>query len=562
MSRKLGFRVLLAAVLWAANHVSAAPPIPEPNVVVGWNVVALRAIEQGPPEPTITAWRLHVLSAAMYDAWAVYDSAAMGYRQGSRLRRPSAEQTPESKRRAVSYAAHRALVAMFPFRRQIFDARLEALGLPPSFSTNATSPEGLGNLCADAVLEFRRQDGSNAEQGFAEITSDRYPTLYRPRDAGDTLAPNHWQPLRVPNGRMLDSQRHWIHEDNRPLTYSVQRFLTPHWGAVVPFALTTPDQFRPPHPPRKGHSEPYLDALGKPTTEDQAWNDQVDELVAISEHLSDEQKVIAEYWADGPHHWTPPGHWNRLAQGIARRDRQTIDESARMFFALNGALLDASIACWETKRAYDYVRPQSAIRHKYSGRQIKAWAGPDRGVGMIDGGEWRPYQAEGLVTPPFPEYCSGHSTFSRAAREVLLGFTGTDRYYDGQTRLGGDWDLDGEEDWLGQHRVLPGKNRIERSPATTITLRWATLLEAADQAGLSRRFGGIHFQDGDLFGRKVGEKIGQQALLVARRLWEGASNRRSGARAALPHESHPAPEAAEAVTSSSTWVDARKVAAN
>jgi hypothetical protein len=495
----------------------------------------LRVIEQNPPEPTVASWRLHVLSAAMYEAWAPYDSTAQGLIYGGRWRLPAARRTDEGKAKSISYAAHRTLTSLFPFQRGPIDAYLESLGYQSSHTTNVATTEGLGNVCADGVLEFRRKDGSNADRGFIEGTSDRYPAFYQPVNSDDPgskcgvsgvqFDANRWQPLRVANGNLLDHQRRFILKDSAPRTFTVQRFLTPHWGSVVPFAMTTAEQFRPPPPPRKGSPDLYRDGLGRRLAEDEAWNIQVDEILALSAGLSDREKAIAEFWADGPKSWTPPGHWNQIAQGIAIRDRQTLDESIRMFMALNGALLDASICCWEAKRLYDYVRPQSAIRHKYSGRQVQAWIGPDQGVGVIDGADWRPYQADGFVTPPFPEYSSGHSTFSRAAREVLLAFTGSDRFFDGVTRIGWDLDGDGEEDLLGQHRILPGRNKIERSPAETVILRWATLLEAADQAGMSRRYGGIHFQDGDLLGRRAGEQVGQQAVAVARRLWEGPNLR-------------------------------------
>lgn len=272
-------------------------------------------------------------------------------------------------------------------------------------------------------------------------------------------------------------------------------------------------------------------------SEDEAWNRQVDEMVALSANLSDRDKVAIEYWAEGPGGWTPPVHWNHIARGVALRDGHDLGTSLRLFLALNAAMLDASIACWDAKRAFDYHRPCTAVRLKYRDQTIVAWGGPDQGTKSILGQDWQPYQRADYCTPSFPEYTSGHSTFSRAAREVLLGFSGSDALYDGRSRLDVDLDGDGELDWLGQWILAAGRSRIERIPAQAVVLRWPTLLEAADDAGYSRRLGGIHFQDGDLLGRQTGVKIGQQALRVTRDLWDG---RRPGRQLKRGHGPSPA----------------------
>src|SRR5690606_760696 len=181
------------------------------------------------------------------------------------------------------------------------------------------------------------------------------------------------------------------------------------------------------------------------------------------------------------------------------------DDDVKLFFALNGALFDAGIAAWDSKRAYDCVRPVTAIRYKYRGQMIQAWAGPDQGVQWILGETWRPYQDPTFVTPAFPEFVSGHSSFSAAAATVLTSFTGSSRFYDGKTVLyNEDFNRDGLPDLLGQHIIPVGGNMFEHSPSTIVVLQWETFQEAADEAGMSRRYGGIHFQDGDLRGRELG----------------------------------------------------------
>jgi hypothetical protein len=212
--------------------------------------------------------------------------------------------------------------------------------------------------------------------------------------------------------------------------------------------------------------------------------------------------MISEYWADGPSSELPPGHWNLLAQLVARRDHDSLDEQVKLFFLLNNALFDASISVWECKRFYDYVRPITAIRFLFAGQQVEAWGGPFEGPQTIDGGTWLPYQRGTFLTPPFPEYVSGHSTFSAASAEILKRFTGSDAFGYGVA-------------------LPPGSSRIEPglTPRDPVVLFWPTFSAAADQAGLSRRYGGIHFRDGDLEGRALGRHVAALVWRKAQRLF-------------------------------------------
>jgi len=126
---------------------------------------------------------------------------------------------------------------------------------------------------------------------------------------------------------------------------------------------------------------------------------------------------------------------------------------------------------------------------------------------VIDGADWFPYQALTFPTPPFPEYSSGHSTFSAAGAEILKLFTESD-------------------DFGASVTFLAGSSKFESGavPATDLTLRWATFSEAANQAGLSRRYGGIHFEQGDLDGRAAGRQVAQLAWTRAQRYISGAED--------------------------------------
>ena len=164
----------------------------------------------------------------------------------------------------------------------------------------------------------------------------------------------------------------------------------------------------------------------------------------------------------------------------------------------------ASICCWDKRRAFDSVRPITANRYLFRGQNVRAWGGPYRGTRSMDGAEWLPYQAMTFPTPPFPEYSSGHSTFSAAGAEILRLFTGSDRFGGSVTFL-----------------ARSSKFEAGAVPASDLTLRWATFSDAANQAGLSRRYGGIHFEQGDLDGRAAGRHVAQLAWARAHRYISG-----------------------------------------
>ena len=131
---------------------------------------------------------------------------------------------------------------------------------------------------------------------------------------------------------------------------------------------------------------------------------------------------------------------------------------------------------------------------------------PFRGTRVIDGADWEPYQPVTVVTPPFPEFTSGHSTFSAAGAEILKSFTGSDAFGASATVR------------AGSSKVEPGA-----VPATDVTLSWATFSDAADQAGISRRYGGIHFVQGDLRGRSGGRLVGAQVWAKALMSFNGTA---------------------------------------
>jgi hypothetical protein len=451
----------------------------DPNAVVQWNQAVLQGVRNSTLGPPMVARALAIVHTCIYDAWAAYDKRAAGTQFGSELRRPKNERTLANKNKAISFAAYRAAVDLFPGdKTTVFDALMAHLGYDSNdTSMDTTTPSGIGNVACTAVLDFRHADGSNqlgnmTPSGVPYADYTGYVPMNKPSsvpvsDVSTIVDPNHWQPLTYFNGTKVVTPA----------------FVGAQWYKVIPFALSSPDEFLP-----------FISRFGPALYGSTTYFQQAADVVALSAGLTDKQKMIAEYWANGPHSELPPGHWDLFAQFVSARDHHSVDEDAKMFFALTNAIFDAGVACWDAKRVFDSVRPVTAIPYLFHGQQIRAWGGPGKGTVTMDGSDWIPYQVSTFPTPPFPEYISGHSTFSAAGAEILKLFTGSDRFGDSVT-------------------FAPGSSVTEpgTTPQHSITLHWATFTHAADQAGISRRYGGIHFELADLVGRATGRIVAKKA---------------------------------------------------
>jgi hypothetical protein len=474
---------LLQAIACAAPAIGATPGAEWTDSVVSrWNQTLQQAIMNTRPGPPHSARMLAIVNTCMYDAWACYDPVAVGTRLGGTLRRPAAEHTLANKNQAISFAAYRALLDLFPQAGQaaMFEARMRELGYDPTdASTDTSTPAGIGNVVTRAVCDFRHKDGSNqlgdlSASGVPYSDYTGYQPVNTPTQVND---PNRWQPLLGPNGQG---------------GFAAQTYSGPHWGNVIPFALTHGAQFRALNPPP-------LYGTGE-------YEQQCRDLIVLSANLTDKQKVIVEYWADGPGTSFPAGHWVRTAGWVAARDNLSLDNEVKLFFLVGNAVMDAGIACWDTKRHYDYVRPITAIRYLFKGQKIMAWGGRGKGTQEIDGGTWTPYQFEAFLSPPFASFASGHSTFSSASAEVLKRFTGSDTFG-------------------GSFTMAAGKTQGEPGivPATDVTLTWSTFTEAADEAGQSRRYGGIHYACEDYTARYMGRQVGKVVWEKALTYFDGTA---------------------------------------
>jgi hypothetical protein len=476
---------VLGVVLLACGRSNA---LRDPALDLRWNSATLQGIRDAKLGAPVVARALAIVHTCMYDAWAAYDERAVGTQLGSALRRPASERTLANKEQAISYASYRALVDVLPVdTNSVYIPLMKQLGYDPNDnSTDIKTPTGIGNVACAAVLEYRHHDKSNQ---LGDLHQGPYSdwTGYRPVNSPGTvpaqsgfvkpLNPEHWQPLTY-----TDSSGN----------LTVQMFDAPQWSSVVPFALTKGDQFRAdigPGPFKYGSPE---------------YQKQTEDLVAISAGLTDEQKMISEYWSESANPAQVIANWISFAQFVSQRDHHSLDDDVKMLFALSNALFEASIAAWDAKREYDSVRPVTAVSLLFRGKMIRSWGGPGKGTVEMDGSQWIPYQAPTCPTPPSPDYVSEEIAFSASGARILQLWTSDDR--------------------LGDSATFPaGSSKIEPlvTPAHTVTLRWNTFTDAANQAGMAGLYGGIHFRTADLAGRAIGSKAAGQAWTKAQSYFGG-----------------------------------------
>jgi len=464
----------------------------------------------------------------MHDAWAAYDDRAIDTQLSGALRRPPSERTITNKEKAISFAAYRALSDVLPAETEsVYKPLMKELGYDPNNnSTDVETPEGIGNVACAAVLEFRHHDKSNQlgdmqrsdKQDSSLVAGTLAPygdwTGYTALNAPGTLParatftkplnPDHWQPLTY-----TDSSGNLV----------VQMFRGAQWPFVTAFAFAPLPDFSALHglieeKPVSTDSVHKLleDAEALRSALDplpakygtQEFQRQAEELIALSANLTDEQKMIAEFWSASPDSDSPVEHWMRFAEFVSARDRHSLDDDVKMFFALSNAMMDADIAAWDAKRYYDSVRPATAIPLIFRGKTIKTWGGPGKGTVQVDGGQWLPYQSATLPTPPSPDYVSEASAESSAAAHVLALFTGSDRF---------GYSVTVEK---GSSRIEPGV-----TPVRPVTLKWESFTEAADQAGFAGRYAGIHFAPADLAGRQLGRLVADRAWSKAKTYFNG-----------------------------------------
>ena len=474
---------------------------PNPSAAYQWldimQEASAREVERNTARPTIISRNMVVVVTAMYDAWAAYDARAVGTRLGGTLRRPESERTDANKAKAIAYATYRALLFVHPEDAAWIRAEMERMGHDPDdATTDPTTPQGIGNLAARAVADYRKHDGAN--QFGDEVGSNGTPysdyTHYAPVNPGPEVHdPDRWQPIPF--------------SDAKGGTFS-PGFLTPHWYRVKPLVLERSDLFRPPPPPKVGSPQ---------------MKKEVDEVIDLNASLSMEQRAIVEFMRDGPRSTGQSGHWLRFAQDVSRRDGYGVDQDVKLFFAVAGVAFDAFVACWEAKRFYDSSRPWTLVRHYYKGQKIKGWAGPGKGVlTSLPAERWHPYSPASFVTPPFPGYPSGHSTVSGAAARILELSTGSDRLEVICRHEAGS--LTGEAGIApGTILSIDGKVRAAAPNTPIVGLACPTFADTARMAGVSRILGGYHIAADNVEGLALGRKIADHSWPKYRAYFDGTA---------------------------------------
>lgn len=526
---------------------------PDPTVSVVWDRVVQEAIINSDVTmgPTIAARAYAMVHTAIYDAWASFDRTAIRVSADAEGDNAHLESlinynpvTEAHIEKAMSYAAYTVLSDLFPDQVQLFkQVMTKRYGYSAQDDGSLAATVGLD--AAHDMLASRMNDGANQANAYAS-TVDYNPIN---TDSGNVQIIDRWTPEHVLNA---DAD---------------QRFLTPHWGQVAGFAipknidgsndLSSLTPVAPEYFFEAAYANSTLNMADKTitlsaalelggvsyaagdtiavskaligTVINQAFIAQAEQVVEISANLTDKQKVIAEVWEDGAGTSFPPGNAQTFAQLVSVRDHHSTADDAKLFMAMGNAQLDASIAAWNSKFLYDYARPIRVIRNLgeleligeegvdevtgETGYVVRAWAGVDPvtgdslGVKNVLAANWVTYQQPGSdPSPPFAEYVSGHSTFSAAGAEILKLYTGSDQ-------LGASLTIAS-----GASRFEPG------TPHDDITLYWATFTDSANQSGISRLYGGIHFMDGNVNGLALGRDVGANAFDLAQSYFDGTAD--------------------------------------
>ncbi|MEQ1844318.1 MAG: Ig-like domain-containing protein, partial [Nitrospira sp.] len=382
------------------------------DVVLTWNQVMLDAIQRDATPPPVASRGMAMVSLAIYDTINAIEGTPGYY-----VSLPA--QPGSSPDAAAASAAHRVLSYLYPGQQALFDTQLAASLASIPDGAAKTNGIALGQNIANAIIAIRATDGWN---DFVDYVPGSQP--------------GEWQLT----GPMYDVA------------------LLPQWADLTPFALTSPDQFQP---------------AGPPALDSAAYAAALNEVKALGSATGStrtaDQTQIARFWADGGGTYTPPGHWDQIAQQIALQQGNSLSANARLFAELNVALADAGITAWNTKYADSFWRPVTAIQQADLDGNALTTADPT----------WSSF----LMTPPFPEYISGHSTFSGAAAEILTSVFGANVGFT-TTSLG-----------------LPG-----------VTRTFTSFEQAAQEAGKSRIYGGIHFEFSNQDGLTAGHQLADFVL--------------------------------------------------
>ncbi len=422
--RHLAVLALLATI--TVPPAAAQSGVPATEVVRAWYKLVLELIRHTPTmSPPVAARAMGYVGVAVYETTASGspDMTPLSGQLNGLTTGPARDPSqPHDEATALHAALSSTVSALFantgPTGKRALSAMTDKFGA----KITAGLPD---DLVARSTAHGRAVAAHilewSQDDGGANIANMGFPESYTPNPL-----PESWVPTSL------------VRQQQAPLL--------PHWGTNRPFVMPAGNAC--PLPPPPDYSE----------TPGSQFHTEALEVVSVQATLTKDQQTIARFWSDDPMlSPTPPGHWMFIALDLLERDNADLATHADVLARLGLAMSDAFIGCWYSKFEYDLLRPVTYIRR------------------VIDP-KWEPM----LITPPFPEYPSGHSTQSGAAATVLTALYGENHAFTDATH---------EDDGLA---------------ARSFTSFW----QAANEAGLSRLYGGIHFRSAIEHGLDQGRCIG------------------------------------------------------
>lgn len=287
------------------------------------------------------------------------------------------------------------------------------------------------------------------------------------------------------------------------LAGKTKRYLTPEWGTANKGILTD------------SKFAELLAAADELFPSDTQYIREMQQVAAITASLTSEQKMVAEYWAGGPGTVTPPGMWMVLMDVVIRSNGLTLLQEIKNYTILAAGLYQAGICAWRLKRDHLQARPIQIVREmEYMSSISQAWN--NKTLGQY----WLPYQTLDFVTPPFPDFVSGHSTFSMASAKLFCCLLQSDQVVLNNPMITlpiinkfspilQDNTLNFS---INSVFLLPKCSEVQPGvePTTGVSLGWSTWTGMAQSSGASRIYGGIHIESSNQAGQYLGRLIGDQ----------------------------------------------------
>lgn len=425
-------------------------------------------------DPSILIRYTTLIVNAWFDASTAYHKTAVGV-YSTPSRQKAFDPTDNTTLNAAMISASKIILDQcFPQHQERWGAMLnDAIG-DRIDELEIQSALKTGALAGRAVWRGRIDDGMNHDGTMGGREAHPMPfadyTGYEPMNTAYKVRhPNHWQPAieRLGTGK-----------------YRSQMFVTPQYGQVTPYTDLWSLELPLDAPEKSNAMNP------------DAYQQQTDEVLAKSASMTDEQKMLAEFYENKLFSLPVSAVVASMQQGM------NLMEFIHMFFAQEVAIFDAGIWVWAKKREFDAVRPFTTITLLYGDELVEAWGGPGKGTAKIPASQWMSY----LPVADHPEYPSASACLCRAHATVMQEATGTNDF---------GWEVPFP---AGSSFVEPGF-----TPQTDLTFTFDTWDEFAEVCGMTRLWSGVHFEDSVDRIKEPCTTIGSAAAAYVRGLIEGGS---------------------------------------